>query len=219
MAEEQAGAGPSAPPERDDEVALIVEDDPGIARAISQLVPGGLTTVVVSSVAAALGALAMPAKLAGAIIDIGLPDGSGIKVVEFLRARDLELPILVLTAALDRNLINQVHSLGAEYVCKPEFGGNLKEFLRRIDPETRRLGRFSAVLEAARERYRLTDREVTILAESLDGIPRGRLAEVLGVSENTLKTQIRSLLDKTSRNSLSEAVWLVRNLKGTPEAP
>ena len=81
-------------------------------------------------------------------------------------------------------------------------------------PSTRTfpVGRFSAVLDQARGRFRLTDREVTILAESLDGIPRGRLAEVLGVSENTLKTQSRSLLDKTSRNSLSEAVWLVRNL-------
>lgn len=193
-------------------IALVVEDDADVGRAIERMVPKSLQTVLVGSVEAAKGALAMPVDLAGAIVDIGLPDGSGLDVVRSLRERDAELPLMVLTAALDRELINETHALGAEYVCKPDFGDNLKTFMTRIDPEQARLGRFAPLLQSAREKYRLTHREVTILAESLDGVPRGRLAEVLGVSENTLKTQIRSLLDKTSQSSLSEAVWLVRNL-------
>ena len=193
-------------------VALIVEDDRDVARAIVRRIPDSLQTVVVASVAEALGAMAMPVPLAGAVVDIGLPDGSGLKVVEGLRDKHPQLQVMVLTATLDRELINAVHALGAEYVCKPDFDENLQAFLQRIDPNNQGDNRFVAALEEATKRFRLTRRETRILSEALDGVPRNRLAEVLGVSENTVKTQIRSLLDKMSQSSLSDAVWLVRNL-------
>ncbi len=193
-------------------VALIVEDDREVARAVVRRVPDSLQTVVVASVAEALGAMAMPVPLAGAVVDIGLPDGSGLKVVEGLRDKHPQLPVMVLTATLDRELINAVHALGAEYVCKPDFDENLQSFLHRIDPNNQGDNRFVAALEEATTRFRLTRRETRILSEALDGVPRNRLAEVLGVSENTVKTQIRSLLDKMSQSSLSDAVWLVRNI-------
>ncbi|MEM1031955.1 MAG: response regulator [Myxococcota bacterium] len=193
-------------------VALIVEDDREVARSVVRRVPESLQTVVVASVAEALGAMAMPVALAGAVVDIGLPDGSGLKVVEGLRARHPGLPVMVLTATLDRELINAVHALGAEYVCKPDFDENLQSFLQRIDPNQQGDRRFVTAVEEAGGRFRLTRREMRILLEALDGVPRNRLAEVLGVSENTVKTQIRSLLDKMSQTSLSDAVWLVRNL-------
>lgn len=36
----------------------------------------------------------------------------------------------------------------------------------------------------------------------------------MGVSENTVKSQVRSLLDKVEKTALSEVVWWVRNRAG-----
>jgi DNA-binding CsgD family transcriptional regulator len=56
----------------------------------------------------------------------------------------------------------------------------------------------------------LTAREREVVMRATGGVPRSYLAEVMGISENTLKTQISHLLEKTRRSSLSEVVWAVR---------
>jgi DNA-binding NarL/FixJ family response regulator len=73
------------------------------------------------------------------------------------------------------------------------------------------LGRVRAALaDVIRERG-LSQREAQILVASVHGTPRDRLAEVLGVGENTIKTQVRVLLGKLDLGpTLNDAVWAVR---------
>ena len=58
---------------------------------------------------------------------------------------------------------------------------------------------------------RLTSREADILHLSVAGTPRSYLATRLGISENTLKVQIRSILGKANALRLADVVWRVRN--------
>ncbi len=57
-------------------------------------------------------------------------------------------------------------------------------------------------------REELTPREVDLLVAAVAGVPRKTLSDELGVSENTLKTQVRGLLRKTDAGTLEE---LARN--------
>lgn len=190
---------------------LIVEDDEGVARAVARVVPEALSPVTVRTVADAR-RVAPSLELAGAVIDIGLPDGSGLEVVRMLRHTSDEIPVVVLTGLLSPELVNEVTALGARYVCKPDFSLNLHAFFKMLSRRSAQTGLVdAAVLRATRERG-LTKREADILGHALDGVPRAHLAEVLGLSENTVKKYVRSLLDKMSQTSLSETVWMMRQL-------
>ncbi|HHH28038.1 MAG TPA: response regulator transcription factor [Polyangiaceae bacterium] len=189
---------------------LIVDDDTHVARAVQRFIPPPDQGVIVASVAEARGSLATGTTFRAAVVDIGLPDGSGLDVVRLLREREPAVPILVLTARLDRTLVNDVHELGAELVCKPDFTSNLQAFFERVYDSRQRSPLDDDHVEAVITELALTPRERDIVRLSMSGVPRGRLAEVMGISENTLKKQVRSLLEKTRQSSLSEALWLVR---------
>jgi len=188
-----------------------------IARSIATAMKPSLEAVVVGSLSEARTALAEHDTLAAAIVDLMLPDGSGLDFVSELRGDQPVLPILILTGHAEPVLINRAHALQAEYVCKPQFHDNLKDFLRRVvQPPADDEQRLADASRAFAAQHHLSVRETEILGLATSGVPRGRIADVLGVSENTIKTQIRSILDKTHQNSLSDVVWLVRkpNYKG-----
>lgn len=70
--------------------------------------------------------------------------------------------------------------------------------------------RLHAVLSRVTGRHHLSPREALVLAAMVHGIPRSRLAERLGTGENTVKTQVKTLLEKIGKDSLGEAVWWIR---------
>lgn len=99
---------------------LIVEDEHALGQALAVAVrrAGHLPTVVASG-ASALTAL-QQSHWAALILDIGLPDMSGLVVLERLRSQPSELPVLVITAHATLD-----HAIGAQktgatlYLTKP----------------------------------------------------------------------------------------------------
>lgn len=195
-------------------VVLVVEDDRHMARGIERHVPKDIETRFARSVAEASQVLAKKFRLVAAIVDVGLPDGSGLDVVRKIRDRSSTVPVLVLTALVSARLANEVNMLGAQYVCKPDFIHNLDSFFRSLTPD--HSDAIRAATRAADE-LGMTQREHEVLLASLNGVPRGRLAEVLRISENTVKKHVRSLLKKTGQGSLPEAVWYACQLGANPE--
>lgn len=190
---------------------LVVEDDPAIAMSIAKAMKPSLEATVVGSLEDARELVKGKNNIGGAVVDLMLPDGSGLDLVEEIREAYPIMPILILTGHAEPELINRAHALRAEYVCKPQYHDNLKEFLRRVvQPVQEKESQLAETARAYASRHQLSVRETEILALAISGVPRGHIADVLGVSENTIKTQIRSILDKTHHNSLSDVVWSVR---------
>jgi DNA-binding NarL/FixJ family response regulator len=186
---------------------LVVEDDPSVGRMLRRVLEQFRPTSVVSSVRAAKKTLRSDGPWTGLVVDIGLPDGSGLDVVAHARMRHPLLPVLVLTGLYDPAYINRSHALQTEVACKPIDQTDLVGFVQRAIafervPE-RRLARL--VDELARE-VALTPNEVELVAAALADVPRAALAEQLAVSENTLKTRVRNLLGKTGHGSLHALV-------------
>jgi DNA-binding NarL/FixJ family response regulator len=135
-------------------------------------------------------------------IDIMLPDGSGLDVLERARSMGVDRPALVLTARYTPNDINRAFDLGARYLVKPFDSERIMSFAREaISGNT--------VEDAARIwawRYALTKTEASILIAAADGRSRDELLAERGVARGTFKKHVQNLLKKTGDPSLVAAV-------------
>jgi DNA-binding NarL/FixJ family response regulator len=182
---------------------LVVEDDQQTSQMLLRLLGRIRPTEVVNSVREARRILAPWKRWTGLVVDVGLPDGSGMDVVTDARQRYPLLPVLVLTGRNDRGVINRSFELRAEFVVKPAEGAELLGFVRRaIAFERVPIDRVAWVIDEVARNYGLTTRESELIAACVSNTPRVRLAEQLGVTDNTLKSQIRSLLRKTGCETL-----------------
>lgn len=110
---------------------LIVEDEHALGSALGLLVRrmGHLPTLVASGQAGlkALGSTAVDAV----VLDIGLPDMSGLEVLEQLRRTHAELPVLVITAhATLQHAIDSQKSGATAYLTKPL---DMRQFQQTLD--------------------------------------------------------------------------------------
>lgn len=84
---------------------------------------------------------------------------------------------------------------------------NQKLAALRLPLDTRKL---TTELKRICADFGLSNRESMILGAAAYGVPRAHLAEVLEVSENTMKAQVRSLLRKLRESTLDDALWWIR---------
>jgi DNA-binding NarL/FixJ family response regulator len=200
------------------EKLLIVEDEASLLATLVRTTETYFIPILAGSKTLAASAIEKNKDLAAAIIDVGLPDGDGLDIVDDMRKRVPDMPVLVLTGSNDPSTINRAQLLRAEYVVKPFFTDNVARFVQRALAHRSSLDkdRLSAQVAQISSDHRLSQREAQILIYAVEGVPRRHIADVLKVSENTVKTQVRSLLDKLGKETLSEAVWWVRGNHDTP---
>lgn len=183
---------------------LIVEDEPTLARTLARTFGRHRSVEVVHSMAAAREMLDGGRDWTGVVLDLILPDGYGLDLLADIRKEQGALPVLVLTGELNRDVVNKVQTLRGEYVCKPASAENLNPFIQRaLAQESVDDAAIGQRIEHLARQLRLTRRETELLTLSVDGLSRKQLAEALGVAENTVKAQIRSLLKKSGARSLA----------------
>ncbi|MCT4369584.1 response regulator [Yangia mangrovi] len=124
---------------------LIVEDDPVLSEGLSVgLGLSGFTADAVATLGDARAALA-GSEFAGLVLDVMLPDGSGLELLSEIRRGGSELPVLLLTARDQvRDRIEGLDAGADDYLGKPfdlhELAARLRAILRRSE------GRAAAVL-------------------------------------------------------------------------
>lgn len=128
------------------------------------------------------------------------------------------IPILVTLDEPTATVLNSLHLLGISVCGKPLSTDNLARFIAEahadeaLDEDV-----LHARVKRASSHNGLTRRESELLRLATSGIPRRTIAERLGVSENTVKAQIRSLLRKTGARNL--AVLGQQLLRGDASGP
>lgn len=153
---------------------LVVDDDPHLLRTLRiNLTAHGHTVVPVATAAGALRAAADRPAPDVVVLDLGLPDLSGLEVLESIRGWS-SMPIIVLSARSDAG--DKVAALdgGADdYVTKP-FG--MPELLARIRAAVRRA---ATVGGEGEPRVTTPDFEVDLVAKKVRRRgPEGRSIEV-----------------------------------------
>lgn len=180
---------------------LVVEDQPIEAAVLRAVLSRHRPVTVAGDVHRALELLRSGAW-SGVIVDLGLPDGSGLSVLRAMRERGDTTPALVLTTTMTKDVINTAHRLGADYVVKPPSPANLERFVAHsIASEMLDDTDLTARLAAVARRYGLSRREMEIVGLAARGAERAEVARALRVTENTLKAHIRAILRKTAAPS------------------
>ncbi len=149
---------------------LLAEDDPLLADALcAQLETAGFTVSHAANGAVAQ-YLLQTQSFDIAILDIGLPLIDGLSVLRALRQRELDLPVLVLTArdALD-DRVEGLQSGADDYVTKPfdwpELHARLQALLRRSarSRQATTVERWAALtVDSARRRAWIDDRPIEL---------------------------------------------------------
>ncbi len=160
-------------------------------------------------------AAAKRSELDVALVDIGLPDRSGLSVGREIMDLDSRTLVVALTAVKDALIARHALKLGfAAYLPKDIsldiFAQGIRNVLRgrRIDlssagPST---SRRPSRTEPWREGSDLTGRELEVLSLLVEGCTGPTIATRLGISRNTVRTHIQSILTKVQVHSRLQAV-------------
>jgi DNA-binding NarL/FixJ family response regulator len=192
---------------------LVVEDELS-QRAVERLLRAWMVRTAgnLASARRLLGSEAFD----GAVIDVELPDGNGLDLVEAIRGSGWKIPVLVLAAHCERELVNRAQRIGAEFACKPLVPQNLIAFAERAALASSADREVIARISELARRRGLTPRETAVAMLAVRDLPRQAIQAQLGVSVNTIKTQVRSLLQKCGAPNLAA---LRRELRASQGAP
>lgn len=128
------------------------------------------------------------------------------------------LPVLALLDRGDRTNINRLQERGVATSVLPLQCTNVTNFVQRaLANSFVPCDRVSSTIVHLAETRALTAREVQLVSYCLGDEPRARVRRRLGITENTLKSQIRGLLRKCGERNLDAlAKNLLRNALVAP---
>jgi len=151
-----------------------------------------------------------------ALVDIGLPEMSGIDGIRLLKQSYPDLLLLMLTVYDDDKRIFDAMCAGASgYLLKKTPPARLLESLKEVtsggapmSPEVARriVALFREIRPPEDAGYSLTPHEIRILKLLVEGYNYKTAAVELDVSVNTIRFHMRSIYDKLHVHSKSEAV-------------
>jgi len=164
-----------------------------------------------------------------AILDVQLPDGSGVELCRDLRSELPGLTCLMLTSfADDEALFEAVIAGAAGYLLKQVRGSDILDAVRRVaagesllDPAlagrvVERLRRGAEEDERLRD---LTGQERKILHLLADGQTNREIAAELFLAEKTVKNYVSNLLSKMGMRRRTEAAVYAARLEERAERP
>jgi DNA-binding NarL/FixJ family response regulator len=204
----------------------IVEDEPALRKMIVSLLQADPDYAVVAEFSEGGAAIAAIPRLAPDIVlvDIGLPDMSGIDVIQNLKVLCPQCNILVVTTFGDEKTVTSALEAGADgYLLK----GTSWEELRRdihslqdggspLSPMIARtlLNRLKSRSDGEKtgsgREMNLTRRECEILEMIAKGFSYTETSKICGISAATVHSHLKSIYRKLEVHSKTEAVYEAR---------
>jgi DNA-binding NarL/FixJ family response regulator len=196
-----------------DDHALFRE---GLRYVLQEMEPGAVFEEAVDA-EEALARAGKARDLDLVLLDLELPGRPGLEALRELRARHPELPVAIVSAENDPEVVRRVLRAGAcGFIPKSSTGSVLRQALQLIlagevyvppaileAPEPRRAA-------SARE---LTDRQQQVLALVARGLTNQEIAGVLGIAAGTVKNHVAAILERLDISNRTEAAFVLRELQ------
>jgi len=163
------------------------------------------------------------------VMDIRLPDGTGVEGCREIRSRRPETAVVMLTSfSDDEALFNSIMAGAAGFLLKQVRGQELVDSIRRVgrgesilDPQVT-----ARVLERIRNPKgeedpllaRLTPTEVRILSLIADGLTNREIGERIHLAEKTVKNYVSSILSKLEVSRRAEAAAYLADRRAREDA-
>ncbi|HHB12771.1 MAG TPA: response regulator transcription factor [Chromatiales bacterium] len=189
-------------------VVHVVDDDPGVRRALSLLLESNGLDVHGHDSAEAFLASYDPARPGCLVLDVRMPTMSGLELQHELKRREITIPIIFLTGHGDVPMAAQAFRAGAVDFLEKPF--EAEQLLARIDDAVKRdlRNREKAIQKRqARACYeRLTPREREVMALVVEGKSNKEIARLLDVSHRTIDVHRARVMEKMRVRTLPQLV-------------
>ena len=144
------------------------------------------------------------------IIDLNLPDGSGLEIVQWVRKLSADIAIIILSLNDPTQFVKIARSSGANaYLSKSQ---SMPEIISAATFALSNPGSFTSTLIADQPRdFDLTPREIEVLYLLADGASNLDISSKLFISISTVKTHISSLMRKLQCSNRTATAKIARD--------
>ena len=195
-------------------VVFIVDDDEGVRSSLRLLLKS--VGLVPSALASAREFLDKydPAQPGCLVLDVRMPEMSGLELQEQLNLKGAVLPVIFITGHGDVPMAVEAMQAGAfDFLQKPFRDQDLIDRIQRALDKDRTNRAALDERTLIRERLQsLTPREREVLAMVTSGKANKIMASDLGVSQRTIEIHRARVMEKMSAASLAQLVRMVMDL-------
>jgi len=199
-------SAPAAQPVR----LLIVDDSPLIRAGLRAVLEGCDSVSIVGEAGSAAEALEQVSRLKPGVVllDLRLPDRSGLEACRDILAARPDTRVLILTSTDDQRMVREAIAVGAHgYLLKENDGASLVSAITRVaaghsvlDPsladQILSLVKSPSVQEPAGRLAALSPQERRVLALLAEGKTNKEIAAALDLSDKTVRNYLSNLFDK-----------------------
>jgi len=149
------------------------------------------------------------------LLDVNMPVMGGVETVEMLRRLEIDVRILMLTISKnDEDLFGAISAGADGYLLKNASPEELRKSIQRVQagmsvlaPDvTKQVLRAVNVDQSRVPVSGLSNREMEVLECLSQGMTTSQIAQELYISDNTVKTHVRHILEKLEASNRAEAV-------------
>ncbi|MCC8404652.1 response regulator [Paraburkholderia sp. MMS20-SJTN17] len=199
-------------------VVFVIDDDISVREALELLLrTAGLRAQVFAS---AQEFLAHPRVFAPTclVLDVSLPEVSGLDLQQRIAAERADMPIIFITGHGDVPMTVKAMKAGAvEFLTKPFDDEALLQAIRDALERSRQALEVQSELRILHSRYlSLTRREREVMELVVRGLLNKQIGGELGISEITVKTHRGKMMLKMAADSVPELVTMAAKLQLQP---
>ena len=203
---------------RSSTLIAIVDDDRSVRRSLQRLIgSAGWRTETFASAQEFLAR--PPADVPSCLVlDLQLPDLSGLDLQKRMAEVGLEIPIVFLTGHGNIPASVQAMKAGAvEFLTKPINEQDLFRAIHEAIERDRQSRQEHAETRELRDQYEsLTPREQEVMQQVISGLLNKQIASELKITEDTVKFHRGHIMRKMRADSLADLVRMAENLGVLP---
>lgn len=192
----------------------IVDDDESVRTALQRLLSAHGTKVETFSSGQAFLESGPPQCPACIIMDVRMPNATGLEIQEELARRGIETPVIFLTGhATVPTSVRAMRSGAVDFLSKPVDENDLMTAVYGALNRDRRSSAQRAEARELQERYAsLSRRERQVLHQVAIGKLNKQIAHELGIAEKTVKAHRSQVMAKMQANSVAQLVRMADRL-------